>query len=103
MSTLAIEPYIFEVYAQDVTITEDTFTVDLKDGRTISAPLAWYPRLLNSTLEERQTWRLIGGGEGIHWSDPDEDISVRDLLAGKRSGESQTSFKKWLERKSRNS
>jgi hypothetical protein len=83
--------------AQQVTITEDTITVDLIDGRTISVPLAWYPRLLHGTPAERNRWRLIGGGEGIHWSDLDEDISVENLLAGKPSGESQRSLKQWLE------
>ena len=91
------------VLAQDVIVTEDTLSVDLVDGRTISVPLAWYPRLLHSTPEERNRWRLIGNGEGIHWPAPDEDIRVHDLLVGKHSGESQTSFKKWLERKSKTS
>jgi len=83
-------------YAQDVTVTSDTLNVDLNDGRTISVPLAWFPRLLHSTQEERNNWRLIGRGHGIHWEDIDEDISVEGLLAGKPSGESQASFKKWL-------
>jgi hypothetical protein len=83
--------------AQQVAVTEDTLTVDLVDGRTISVPLGWYPRLLYGTPEERNHWRLIGGGEGIHWPDLDEDISVENLLAGKPSGESQRSLKRWLE------
>lgn len=82
--------------AEKVKVTEDTLSVDLSDGRTISVPLAWFPRLLHSTPEERNHWRLIGKGHGIHWEDIDEDISVEGLLAGKPSGESQTSFKKWL-------
>ena len=82
--------------AEGVTVTEDTLTVDLSDGRTISVPLAWFPRLIHSTPEERNHWRLIGRGHGIHWEDIDEDISVEGLLAGKPSGESQASFKKWL-------
>ena len=86
--------------AQDVTATEDTLTVDLEDGRTISVPLAWYPRLLHATPEERTDWRLIGKGKGIHWPNLDEDISVENLLAGKPSGESQRSFKRWLEGRS---
>ncbi len=65
--------------AQQVSGTEDTFTVDLVDGRTISVPFGWYPRLLHATLEERCHWRLIGGGKGIHWPDLDEDISVENL------------------------
>ncbi len=82
--------------AERVTVTEDTLHVELSDGRTISAPLAWYPRLLHATKEERGNWRLIGKGQGMHWSDLDEDISVEGLLSGRRSGESQASLKKWL-------
>lgn len=85
--------------ARDVRVTEDTLTVDLSDGRTISVPVAWYPRLHHGTPEEQQNWELIGDGEGIHWPDLDEDISVENLLNGKRSGEGQSSFKRWLERR----
>ena len=92
MSTLTAE-----VKAHSVTVTEDTFSVDLTDGRTISVPLAWYPRLLHGTQKERLKWRFIGDKEGIHWPDLDEDISVENLLLGKPSGESQSSFKRWLE------
>ncbi|MCB9774955.1 MAG: DUF2442 domain-containing protein [Nitrospiraceae bacterium] len=80
--------------AQDVTVTDDTLSVDLGDGRTISVPLVWFPRLVNGTPKERNNWRLIGKGEGIHWEDLDEDISIEGLLAGHASGESQASFKK---------
>src|SRR5438309_8748549 len=80
-----------------VTVTEDAVVVDLNDGRTVTAPLAWYPRLLHGTPRERRNWRLIGGGEGIHWPDLDEDLSVEGLLAGRPSAESQASFKRWLE------
>ena len=83
--------------AEKVTITKDTLTVDLSDGRTISVPLAWFPRLLHATNQERKHWRLIGKGQGLHWEDIDEDISVEGLLAGRMSGEGQESFKKWLE------
>ena len=83
--------------AENVTITEDTLAVDLSDGRTISVPLTWFPRLVHASPEERDNWRLIGKGQGIHWEDIDEDISVEGLLAGKPSGESQASFKKWLQ------
>jgi hypothetical protein len=79
-----------------VAISEDSLTVDLADGRTLSVPLAWYPRLLHGTREEQAHWRLIGGGEGIHWPDLDEDIHVEGLLLGKPSGESQSSLKTWL-------
>ena len=82
--------------AQSVMVTEDTLHVDLSDGRTISVPLAWYPRLLHATPDERQAWRFIAKGRGIHWESVDEDISIGGLLAGPASGESQTSFKRWL-------
>ena len=82
--------------AQGVTVTDDTLSVDLTDGRTVSVPLAWYPRLANGSAEERSTWRLVGRGEGIHWPDLDEDISVEGLLAGRPSGESQASLERWL-------
>lgn len=83
--------------AENVTITDDTLSVDLSDGRTISVSLAWFPRLLHASQPERDNWRLIGKGQGIHWEAIDEDISVESLLAGKPSGESQASFKRWLE------
>jgi hypothetical protein len=86
-----------EAKAQNVIVTDDTLAVDLNDGRTISVPLAWYPRLLNGTPEEQSNWRFIGDKEGIHWPDLDEDISVENLLRGKPSGESQNSLKRWLE------
>src|ERR1700676_3769536 len=85
-----------EVLATRVEVSEDTLSVELADGRTIAAPLAWYPRLAHATAEERACWRLIGGGRGIHWPAIDEDISVANLLAGQPSAESQRSFKKWL-------
>ena len=85
--------------AEDVTVTDDTLTAELSDGRTISVPLSWYPRLIHARLEERNNWRLIGAGEGVHWPDLDEDISVEILLAGIPSGESLHGFKRWLEAK----
>jgi hypothetical protein len=88
---------VVEVTAQDVRITDDCLSADLTDGRTISVPLAWYPRLLHGTPEERSNWRFIGEGVGIHWPDLDEDISVENLLFGKPSGESASSLKRWLE------
>jgi len=87
--------------AQRVAISEDSLTVDLSDGRTVTVPLAWYPRLAHGTLAERNNRRLIGRGEGIHWPDLDEDISVASLLAGHPSGESQTSLHRWLESRQR--
>ncbi|MBN1842099.1 MAG: DUF2442 domain-containing protein [Deltaproteobacteria bacterium] len=95
MNFLAVEIEI--PYAVDVHATEDTLTVELSDGRTISVPLGWYPRLEHGSPDERSNWRLIGKGQGIHWEDIDEDISVEGLVAGRPSGESQASFKKWLQ------
>jgi len=82
--------------AQGLSVSDDALVVDLADGRTITAPLAWFPRLAHGTPTERANWRLIGGGEGIHWPDLDEDISVESLLAGRRSGETQESLRRWL-------
>ncbi len=96
MSTLTAE-----VKAQNITVTDDTLAVDLIDGRTILVPLVWYPRLLHGTEKERNNWRFIGNNEGIHWPDLDEDISIENLLMGKPSGESQNSFKRWLEGRER--
>lgn len=80
----------------DVTVTDDTLSVELSDGRSISVPLAWYPRLAHADQAERDNWRLIGQGEGIHWDAVDEDLSIEGLLAGRPSGESQRSFQRWL-------
>lgn len=82
--------------AETVEVTEDTLRVELSDGRMISVPTGWFPRLAHATARERKEWRLVGRGEGIHWPLIDEDISVDGLLAGSPSGESQRSFKKWL-------
>lgn len=80
----------------DVRSDNDTLTIDLSDARTISVPLAWYPRLLNGSIEERKKWRIIGNGIGINWPDLDEDISLENIILGQPSGESQKSFKRWL-------
>jgi hypothetical protein len=82
--------------AIDVIVTDDTLTVELSDGRSISVPLAWYPRLVHGDQSERGNWRFIGQGEGIHWEALDEDLSIEGLLAGRPSGESQSSFQRWL-------
>jgi hypothetical protein len=95
MRTLTVETE-FPV-ANGVSVGHDALRVDLSDGRTISAPLAWYPRLVYASAKERANWRLIGKGHGIHWEDIDEDISVENLVLGRPSGESQSSFRKWLE------
>ena len=97
MSTVAIEIRITAV--QQVHVTDDALVVDLVDGRTVSVPLAWYPRLLHATPAERENWRLIGKGQGIHWPELDEDISVENIVLGQPSGESQRSFKQWLEKR----
>jgi len=85
-----------EARARQVAVNGDTLIVDLVDGRTISVPLAWYPRLSHGTETERAQWRFIGEGEGIHWPALDEDISIDGLLAGRRSGESHDSLRRWL-------
>ena len=80
MSTSAVK---FDATAIDVTVMDDRLVVILADGRELAAPLAWFPRLLEATQDQRRNWRLIGRGHGIHWPDVDEDISVASLL---RSG-----------------
>ena len=95
MSTLLTE--LREAAAHNVSVSDDVLAVDLADGRTITAPLAWFPRLAHGTPAERANWRLIGSGEGIHWPDLDEDISVESLLAGRKSGEAQRSLRRWLQ------
>ena len=87
------------VKAVAINITDDTLSVDLIDGRSIAVPLAWYPRLVHGTPAERENWRLIGNGEGIHWEDLDEDVSVEGLLIGYPSAESQPSLQRWLQRR----
>lgn len=81
---------------EQVTVTDDALSIELSDGRALSVPLAWFPRLVHATPAERANWRLIGRGQGIHWEDLDEDVSVEGLLAGRPSGESQASLKRWL-------
>ncbi|MCD6122506.1 MAG: DUF2442 domain-containing protein [Spirochaetales bacterium] len=97
MSTSAIKIEVPQVVT--VSVSDNTLTVELSDGRTISVPTTWYPRLVYATAEERQKCRIVGNGHGIHWEMLDEDISVENLLAGIASGESQKSFKNWLDRR----
>ena len=73
----------------DVAFTKDTLNVTLRDGRTITVPLAWYPRLFNATARQRKNWRVAGGGYGIHWPDIDEDLSTEGLLRGRRPAPGQ--------------
>ena len=95
MATSMIELEVPE--AVNIAVTDDVLTVELVDCRTISIPLEWYPRLVHATPEERNNWELFAEVGHIHWEDLDEDISVEGLLAGRRSGESKTSFNRWLE------
>ena len=95
MNTSRVEPVSASAVA--VRIAGDALTVDLTDGRSVTVPLGWYPRLDYGSASERRNWRLIGTGEGIHWPDLDEDISVEGLLAGRPSGESQKSLERWLQ------
>lgn len=80
MRTLNLES---EPLAVEISFTTDTFRVTLEDGRELSIPLAWFPRLLHGTQEQREQWELIGRGQGIHWEALDEDISINGLLAGR--------------------
>jgi hypothetical protein len=93
MSTLVLER---EVFAQSVSFSEHAMTVALDDGRSLSVPLAWFPRLLHGSESERSRYELTGEGEGIHWPELDEDISVEGLLAGRPSTENARSLAKWL-------
>ena len=76
----------------NVSVTDDTLSVDLEDGRTIAIPIGWYPRLAHGTPAERANFRISGAGYGIHWPDLDEDIGIEGLLLGKKSSESPASF-----------
>lgn len=84
-----------ETRATSVEVTDEAIIVELEDGRTLTTPLAWYPRLVYGTPEERQNVHLIGGGSGMHWPDLDEDLSVRGMLAGRPSQEGPESLKRW--------
>ncbi len=81
----------------NVTVTDDTLSADLEDGRTIAVPIVWYPRLAYGTPEERTNFQISSAGYGIHWPDLDEDIGVEGLVIGKRSTESVESFQRWLQ------
>lgn len=95
MSTLVTEIQVAR--GENILVTDDALILDLADGRTITIPLAWYPRLLHGTPDERAQSEWIGDNEGIHWPLLDEDISVEGVIAGRRSGESQKSLQRWLE------
>jgi len=81
--------------AASIEITDDTLTISLVDGRVVSVPISWYPRLSSAQPEHRAIWEFIGGGHGIHWPELDEDISVENVLLGQPSGEGARSFAKW--------
>jgi len=83
----------------NVTTTDDTLSVDLDDGRTVSVPIGWYPRLAYGTPAERANFQISSAGYGIHWPDLDEDIGIEGLLLGKKSTESLASFERWLQRR----
>ena len=96
----SVEATLTPTKAVCVSVSDDTITVDLEDGRTISVPIVWYPRLAYATPEERSNFELAGAGYGIYWPDLDEDIGVDGLLMGKKSMESATSFTRWLAQRS---
>lgn len=81
--------------ATEASVRDEMLVVELSDGRALAVPLVWYPRLWHGTAAERARYRLIGRGEGLHWPDLDEDLSVEGLLAGRRSAESQRSLQRW--------
>lgn len=91
--------YARQIRIVRVIATDDTLTVDLENGRTISLPIGWYPRLAHGTLEERARWEISGADYGIHWEDLDKELGVEGLLPGKKSNASAESFARWLERR----
>jgi hypothetical protein len=93
MTTLVLEQ---DPVAVNVALTVDHLIVDLADGRSFTVPLSWYPRLQQGSETERQNWQLLGDGYAIEWPDLDEHIGIEGLLAGRRSGESESSFQRWL-------
>ncbi len=93
MTTLILET---EPIVSQVTVVNERLIVDLVDGRSLSVPLAWYPRLMHALPAEQQNWQLLGDGYAIEWTDLDEHIGIEGLLAGRRSGESQRSLERWL-------
>jgi Protein of unknown function (DUF2442) len=93
MTTLTLEA---DPIVSTIEITDTQLIAELADGRKLSVPLAWYPRLLHGTVTERLNWELLGDGEAIEWADLDEHIELEGLLAGRKSGESGRSFDRWL-------
>jgi hypothetical protein len=93
MTTLALETLPAVV---SVTVSVDKLMIELADGRSLTVPLSWYPRLLHGSPEERRHWELLGDGYAIEWPDLDEHIGIEGILAGRPSGESQRSLERWL-------
>ena len=93
MTTLVLEK---DPIAVKVAVTSGHLVVELADGRSLIVPLEWYPRLLHGSDSEQQNWQLLGDGYAIEWPDLDEHIGIEGLLAGRRSGESEASFQRWL-------
>jgi hypothetical protein len=96
MTTLTLDSALC---IQGVEVTDSTLMVELSDGRTLTTPLVWYPRLIHATPAERDHWELIGDGEGIQWPDLDEDLSLEGMICARPSGESQKSFQTWLSKR----
>ena len=95
MSISVVEARVPEV--SQVYVSDDELSVELSDGRSLTVPTCWYPRLAFGTSEERANWTIIDAGRGVHWADLDEDVSLEGLLLGQGSQESQTSLKRWLD------
>lgn len=95
--TVSVTPTLALARIVEVTVSDDTLSADLEDGRSISVPIGWYPRLSHGTPVERTNFSISGAGYGIHWPDLDEDIGVEGMLLGKKSGESTESLARWLE------
>jgi hypothetical protein len=94
MSSSAVD--VQEARAQSAKVSDEALTVDLVDGRTIVVPLVWFPRLWHGRPQERNHFEIFGDGAYIHWPDLDEDLAIAGLLAGRQSGESPESLRKWL-------
>ena len=88
-----------ELRGRNLSFGDDDLIVELADGRTVTVPLAWFPRLFHATPAERANWRWIGGGIGMHWPELDEDIAVEGLMLGRPSGEGPQSLRRWLEQR----
>jgi hypothetical protein len=95
MSSLVLESHVVD--AVGVEVNDDSIIVNLSNGRTISTPIEWFPRLMQASKEEREKWEIIGSGEGIRWDCLDEDLSVDALMRGVPSQESQKSLRRWLD------